>query len=116
MISSRPNYHLLPNTVAGKVLFNGTQATGVEFLNATSGEKTTAFASKEVIVSSGAVHTPQVLQLSGVGPRALLESLGIEVVVDLPGVGQNFQDQPAITATYNCEHLHPLKWSLLEFC
>lgn len=104
VIGSRPNYHLLPSTVVGKVLFNGTHATGVEFLNATSGEKTTAFAKREVIVSSGAAHTPQVLQLSGVGPRALLENLGIEVVVDLPGVGQNFQDQPAITATYNCEH------------
>ncbi|CAG8957813.1 hypothetical protein HYFRA_00000152 [Hymenoscyphus fraxineus] len=101
VIATRPNYHLLPNTVVGKVLFNGTLATGVEFLNATSGEKTTVFANKEVIISSGAVHTPQVLQLSGVGPRALLESLGIEVVVDLPGVGQNFQDQSALTATYN---------------
>ncbi|KAF2460782.1 GMC oxidoreductase-like protein [Lineolata rhizophorae] len=50
----------------------------------------------EVILSAGAVHTPQILQRSGIGPRELLESAGIEVAVELPGVGQNFQDHPSV--------------------
>ena len=49
-----------------------------------------------MIIAAGAPHTPQVLQLSGIGPARLLSELGIPVVVDLPGVGQNFQDHPAI--------------------
>ena len=52
-----------------------------------------AKAAKEVILAAGAPHSPQVLQLSGVGPKALLSGLGIDVVEDLPGVGLNFQDQ-----------------------
>lgn len=60
---------------------------------------------KEIILAAGSAHTPQVLQLSGVGPKSLLDNLGISVVVDLPGVGQNFQDQPTLYASYNCEYL-----------
>jgi choline dehydrogenase len=82
------------------------RAVGVEYLqgksvykadprqNATStkGITKTAFARKEVIVSGGAFNSPQILQLSGIGPRALLEKYGIPVVSDLPGVGRNLQD------------------------
>ena len=53
-------------------------------------------AKSEVIIAAGAPHTPQVLQLSGIGPSRLLKELGIPVVVDLPGVGQNFQDHPVV--------------------
>lgn len=60
-------------------------------------------ANKEVILAAGSAHTPQILQLSGVGPKRLLDSLGISTVVDLPGVGQNFQDQPTLYPSYNCE-------------
>jgi len=59
---------------------------------AESVEVLTVKARKEVILSAGAVHSPQILQLSGIGPKALLESANIDVVVELPGVGQNFQD------------------------
>ncbi|XP_014554467.1 hypothetical protein COCVIDRAFT_104929 [Bipolaris victoriae FI3] len=96
-----------------KVLFdtcggNGTkpQAVGVEYLqgksvykadprrtaNTTEGVLKKAFARKEVIVSGGAFNSPQILQLSGIGPKALLEKYGIPVVSDLPGVGRNLQD------------------------
>ncbi len=54
-------------------------------------------------MAAGAVHSPQILQLSGVGPKALLQSLGIELVADLPGVGQNFQDHLDLKVDYNCE-------------
>ena len=52
------------------------------------------FANHEVILAAGAVHTPQILQLSGIGEKALLERLGLPVLIDLPGVGQNYQDHP----------------------
>lgn len=59
-------------------------------------------ARKEVILSAGAVHTPQVLQLSGIGPRTLLEAAKIDVLVDLPGVGANFQDHAFLNVGYAC--------------
>jgi choline dehydrogenase-like flavoprotein len=49
------------------------------------------------------VRTPQILQLSGVGPGPLLSSLGIKTIVDLPGVGSNFQDQPTLYMQFSCE-------------
>lgn len=49
---------------------------------------------EEVVLSAGAIHTPQVLQLSGIGPAKVLEAAGVDLRVDLPGVGANFQDHP----------------------
>lgn len=60
-------------------------------------------ARREIILVAGALHSPQVLQLSGIGPKKLLSSLGIETVVDLPGVGRNFQDQPTLYMQYSCK-------------
>jgi choline dehydrogenase-like flavoprotein len=54
-----------------------------------------------VILAAGAVHSPQILQLSGIGPEGLLSSLGIETILDLPGVGYNFQDQPSMFMSFN---------------
>lgn len=92
----RPNYHILADTPGRRVLFKGRKATGVEFQK--QSETFTVNAGKEVIVSAGAVHTPKILQVSGVGPKKLLKSAGIKTVVDLPGVGQNFQDHSSIGA------------------
>jgi choline dehydrogenase-like flavoprotein len=65
-------------------------------------------ARREIILAAGALHSPQVLQLSGIGLKKLLSSLGIETVVDLPGVGRNFQDQPTLYMQYSCkEHMSP---------
>jgi choline dehydrogenase len=58
----------------------------------------------EVILSAGVFGTPQLLQLSGVGPKALLESLGINVIVDLPGVGEHFQDHVLVPVTWSASN------------
>lgn len=97
---TRPNYHLLTNTLASRlILDDDLSATGVEFKSGNS-TLVTVKADKEVVVSAGTVHTPQILQLSGIGPKAVLEEGGIDVLVDLPGVGQNFQDHSSL-ATMN---------------
>lgn len=55
------------------------------------------------MLAAGAPLSPQVLQISGVGPARLLSSLGIKTVVDLPGVGENFQDQPTMYMQFSCK-------------
>jgi len=82
----------LTGNIATKILFDAGVATGVEFSEGEGLERNSISISKEVILSAGALHTPQILQLSGIGDAGLLSSLGIEVVEDLPGVGENYQD------------------------
>jgi choline dehydrogenase-like flavoprotein len=109
-VKQRANYHLLTGSKVNKVLLDGTTATGVSFVSAasTSGSAagTSVRANKEVILAAGAVHSPQIMQLSGLGPRKLLTSANIETVVDLPGVGQNFQDHPMITIMFSYRNLN----------
>ncbi|KAK2736318.1 hypothetical protein FQN55_001704 [Onygenales sp. PD_40] len=88
---NRENYHLVTESKVNKIVIEDGVATGVTF-DSGNGQSTTVRASREVILSAGAVHTPQILQLSGIGPASLLEQAGIELLVDLPGVGANFQD------------------------
>lgn len=83
----------------------GASVTGVNVarVNSTSSEYKFLRSRKDVILAAGAVHTTQILQLSGIGPAALLEPLGIPVVADLPGVGANFQDHPTnVGFTFQC--------------
>lgn len=95
--ATRPNYHLLLNTQARKLILDDKLcATGVEFPLGNN-SFVTVTAKKEVLLAAGAIHTPQLLQLSGIGPRSLLEAGGIDVLVDLPGVGQNFQDHSSLS-------------------
>lgn len=92
---TRPNYHLLINTNARRVLLDDARTvTGVEF-PAEDGRLITVNAG-EVVVSAGAIHTPQFLQRSGIGPHKVLQDGGIETLVDLPGVGQNFHDHSSL--------------------
>ncbi|RYP41561.1 hypothetical protein DL767_000903 [Monosporascus sp. MG133] len=88
---SNTDYYVYPLTTAMKVLFDETKtATGV--LVNTAGAQYTITARKEVVISAGVFGSPQLLQVSGVGPAELLQSLDIPVVADLPGVGHNMQD------------------------
>lgn len=66
-------------------------AVGVEYVDLKTGNKYTAHASKEVVLSAGAVQSPQLLELSGIGNKTLLETLGITPLVDNPNVGENYQ-------------------------
>ncbi|KAF2017824.1 GMC oxidoreductase [Aaosphaeria arxii CBS 175.79] len=99
--ASRPNYHILPNTAVNKILFSGKTATGVDFVGVSDSKSGTVKAKKEVIVAAGAVHTPQILQLSGIGDAKYLQQFKINSVVDLPGVGLNLQDHLVLSVSYN---------------
>ena len=78
----------------------GNKTVGVEYVPSVGGSKLTAQAAKEVLIAAGGVHTPQLLQLSGIGPKKLLDNLGIDVVANLPGVGTNLQDTPNFGIPY----------------
>ena len=86
----RSNLTILTNSQVSKVIFENKKAVGVEFIQ--QGSKKTIRSNKEVILSAGAIQSPQILQLSGVGPAKLLQEFNIPVVHDLPGVGENLQD------------------------
>ena len=93
----RLNLTIRANAPVRRILFNGTRAVGVEVES--GGEHMTVLGN-EIIVSSGAIATPQLLMLSGVGPVGHLADLGIGVVHDLSGVGQNLRDHPLAMALY----------------
>jgi choline dehydrogenase len=89
----RANLKVVSEALATRVLFNGRRATGVEYLvGSGDSDKRSAGANVEVIVASGAFNSPQLLQLSGLGPADLLRSHGVEVVADAPGVGHDLND------------------------
>jgi choline dehydrogenase len=94
----RPNLQVVTNALAGRVLFEGRRATGVEFTQ--NGVKRVAKARAEVILAGGAINSPQLLQLSGVGPAELLIRNGVHVIHDLPGVGENLQDHYVMSVRY----------------
>jgi choline dehydrogenase len=86
----RPNLRVLTHALATRVAFEGRRATGVRYRR--SGVDELAGARREVILCGGAINSPQLLKLSGIGPAAELIALGIDVVADRPGVGENLQD------------------------
>ena len=96
----RPNLRVEVNALATRILFEGTRATGVEYRK--DGRTHEASAAGEVILSGGTFNSPQLLELSGVGKRALLEEKGIAVVHDLPGVGEDLQDHFYVRTFWRC--------------
>lgn len=94
----RANVRVETKALASRVLFEGKRAVGVEYLQ--NGQTRTARAGREIILSAGSINSPQLMQLSGVGPAALLEGLGIPVVHANENVGANLQDHVGINYTF----------------
>ena len=97
----RPNLTLISRASVERVVMQGRRATGVAFTHL--GRATQASANREVLLCAGAVNTPQILKLSGIGPAAELRRHNVAVVHDLPGVGENLQDHPDVTVAYSCK-------------
>jgi choline dehydrogenase len=111
-VMSRPNLQVECRAFVTKILFEGSRATGVEYRKGTASARTALAA--DVILCGGAINSPQLLQLSGIGNAAELQRLGIAVTADLPGVGENLQDHLEVYIQYGCKQpvsVQPaLKW------
>jgi choline dehydrogenase len=113
-IRSRPNLTILTEAHVMRILFNGKRASGVAFSR--KGSEQTATARREVILAAGAVASPQLLMLSGIGDAERLSDFGIPVTAHLPGVGRNLQDHLSLYVKYRAiqpvslyAHVHPLR-------
>ena len=95
----RKNLNLITKAHATRLVMDGTRVTGVEYQR--RGRRHVA-AAAEVVLCGGAINTPQLLQLSGIGPAAVLHDAGVSPVVDLPGVGENLQDHLEVYVQYAC--------------
>jgi choline dehydrogenase len=98
-VMGRPNLTVRTRAMVDRVLFDGTRATGVEY---THRGRTHQALAGEVVLCGGAINSPQLLQLSGVGNAAELGALGVDVVADLPGVGENMQDHLEVYVQHSC--------------
>ncbi|NBX33676.1 MAG: hypothetical protein EBR07_13300, partial [Planctomycetes bacterium] len=98
-VKNRPNLSIVTGALVDRITFQERRATGVRFL--VGGTWQIFSARREVLLSAGVFCSPQILQRSGVGAAADLQVLGIDVVHDLPGVGENLQDHAAISLSYD---------------
>ncbi|MGI9605103.1 MAG: choline dehydrogenase [Acidimicrobiales bacterium] len=99
-VLDRPNLKLITLAHANRIVFDGTKAAGVEYRR---GRRTHVAHGAEIISCGGAFNSPQLLQLSGIGDPAHLESVGVPVVAELPGVGENLQDHLEVYIQYSCK-------------
>ncbi|XP_017785104.1 PREDICTED: glucose dehydrogenase [FAD, quinone] [Nicrophorus vespilloides] len=110
---NRRNLHILLNSTVTKVLINQTTKTayGVELLH--NGRKQVVYTNKEIIVSGGAVNSPQILLLSGIGPSEELRDVNVPAIHELPGVGKNLQNHVAYFVNFfiNDTNSSPLNWA-----
>ncbi len=100
-VLSRPNLKVITGALSQRILLDGKRASGVEFTR--DGNKQSLSARREVILSAGPIASPHLLQLSGIGPGSVLQQAGIEVVHDLPGVGENLQDHLEFYFQFRCK-------------
>lgn len=91
-IGRRPSLKIETCAQVKRIIIDNGRATGVEYLH--NGERKRVYAGREVILAAGAIASPQILLLSGIGPAKELHAIGIDPVLDLPGVGRNLNDQP----------------------
>ena len=113
-VLGRRNLHLATRAFTTRILFEGTRATGVEYVK---GGRTRTVQAGEVICCGGSINSPHLLQLSGVGPADLLARHGIDVVADVPAVGANLQDHLEVYIQYSCKQPvsmqpHLAKWRM----
>ena len=99
-VRHRRNLRIMTGVRVEKIRIQGGRATGVEYQH--HGKPGFAGATQEVVICAGAVQSPQLLELSGIGNRQLLEKLGIPIVADLPGVGENLRDHLHTRMSYEC--------------
>jgi choline dehydrogenase len=111
-VMGRPNLTVRTRAYATRILFEGTRAVGVRYGR---GRGTHEVYGKEIILCGGAINTPQLLQLSGVGNAGELRELGIDVVADLPGVGENLQDHLEVYVQYACKRPVSMQPSLARW-
>ncbi|KAJ4387450.1 hypothetical protein N0V93_008042 [Gnomoniopsis smithogilvyi] len=110
-VQNRTNLNIITGQQVTKLVIentNGTaKVTGVEYAASADGEKSTVGVNREAILAAGSLHTPQLLQVSGIGASSLHEQIGVTTIVDLPAVGENFQDHGLLTtvATINTTQL-----------
>jgi len=98
---NRSNLKILTNVLVQKIILENTIATGIEY--SINGNKKILKANKEVILCAGSIGSPQLLQLSGIGPTKVLNDAGVEVLHELPGVGENLQDHLEVYFQYHCK-------------
>ena len=107
-VSSRSNFNVLLQTVATELVFDSGKkltARGVTVTNKLTGATKTVYARKEVILAAGTINTVKLLQLSGIGPKSILEAAGIAVKLAHDGVGANFQDHPYTFLGFNISNM-----------
>ncbi|ORY14293.1 hypothetical protein BCR34DRAFT_479597 [Clohesyomyces aquaticus] len=103
-IKNRPNLKLITGKSVNEIIFDGLTAIGVQYKNADN-TLTKVYAKREVIMAAGGIFTPQLLQLSGLGPKSVLQAAGVKVKRDMPAVGANFQDHANVQMFYNLENM-----------
>ena len=107
-VSGRSNFHIMLKTIANELVFDSGKkltARGVKVTNSLTGATQTVYAKKEVILAAGAVNTVKLLQLSGIGPKSVLQAAGIKVKLEHDGVGANFQDHPYTFLGFNISNM-----------
>ncbi|MEJ0059723.1 MAG: choline dehydrogenase [Terricaulis sp.] len=102
IVDVRPNLTVISNASAGRILFEGGAATGVEYSAGPRRAAKRAYATREVLVCAGAFQSPHLLMLSGIGPADQLTKAGVPVLVDAPEVGRNLQDHLDVSVIYEC--------------
>ena len=100
-IKQRKNLTILSKSLVKKIIFNNKKACGVELTR--SNKNYSIYSNKEIILSAGSIGSPHILQISGVGCRKKLKNAGIQVIHDLPGVGENLQDHLEFNFQYQCK-------------
>jgi len=105
-VRDRRNLTVVTRAMVHRILIENGRAIGIEYARAAAKGLERAIASQEVIVTAGAIGSPKLLMLSGVGPAAHLKSLDIDVVADIPGVGENLQDHLDCYTVYDCNGPH----------